>query len=56
MQPIVNNIVESRKIELKETLSSGNKIERTAVAFSNDASGEIYIRIKNEQLKNLLLA
>jgi len=47
---------ENRKLEFKETLPSGNKIERTAVAFSNDAGGEIYIGIKNEQLKNLLLA
>ncbi len=39
---------ESRKLEFKETLPSGNKIERTAVAFSNDAGGEIYIGIKNE--------
>jgi len=36
---------ENRKIEFKETLPSGNKIERTAVAFSNDAGGEIYIDI-----------
>ncbi len=42
------NIPESRKLEFKETLPSGNKIERTAVAFSNDAGGEIYIGIKNE--------
>ncbi len=42
------NIVEGRKKEFKETLPSGNKIERTAVAFSNDAGGEIYIGIKNE--------
>jgi len=46
------NIPESRKLEFKETLPSGNKIERTAVAFSNDAGGEIYIGIKNAQLKN----
>ena len=39
---------ESRKLEFKETLPSNNKIERTAVAFSNDAGGEIYIGIKNE--------
>lgn len=39
---------ESRKLEFKDSLPSGNKIERTAVAFSNDAGGEIYIGIKNE--------
>lgn len=38
---------ESRKLELKETLPAGNKIEKTAVAFSNDAGGEIYIGIKD---------
>ena len=42
------NIPESRKLEFKETLPSGDKIERIAVAFSNDAGGEIYIGIKNE--------
>ncbi|KUO61372.1 hypothetical protein APF79_11965 [bacterium BRH_c32] len=42
------NIPESRKLEFKETLPSGNKIEITAVAFSNDAGGEIYVGIKNE--------
>src|SRR3989339_790444 len=42
------NIPESRKLEFKETLPSGNKIERTAVAFSNDAGGEIYIGIRND--------
>jgi ATP-dependent DNA helicase RecG len=39
---------ENRKLEFKETLPSGNKIERTAIAFSNDAGGEIYVGIKNE--------
>jgi predicted HTH transcriptional regulator len=39
---------EDRRLEFKENLPSGNKIERTAVAFSNDAGGEIYIGIKNE--------
>ena len=39
---------ESRKLEFKETLPSGDKIERTAVAFSNDAGGDIYIGIKND--------
>ncbi|MHC1738147.1 MAG: helix-turn-helix domain-containing protein [Ignavibacteriaceae bacterium] len=39
---------ESRILELKETLPSGNKIERTAVAFSNSAGGEIIIGIKNQ--------
>jgi predicted HTH transcriptional regulator len=42
------NKPESRKLEFKEALPSGSKIERTAVAFSNDAGGEIYIGIKNE--------
>ena len=40
--------LENRKLEFKETLPSGDKIVRTAVAFSNDAGGEIYIGIKNE--------
>jgi predicted HTH transcriptional regulator len=40
-------IPEGRKIEFKETLPSGNKLERTAVAFSNDAGGEIYIGVKS---------
>jgi len=39
---------EGRKIEFKETLPSGNKLERTTVAFSNDAGGEIFIGVKNE--------
>jgi predicted HTH transcriptional regulator/predicted transcriptional regulator len=29
-------------------LSDGNRIERTVVAFSNDAGGEIYLGIKND--------
>lgn len=48
MHAIMKDFVEGRKLEIKETLPSGNKIERTAVAFSNDAGGEIYIGIKNE--------
>ncbi len=39
---------EGRKIEFKEILPTGNKLERTAIAFSNDAGGEIYIGVKNE--------
>ena len=35
-------ILESRKIEFKETFPPCNKIDRTAIAFSNDAGGEIY--------------
>ncbi len=38
---------ESRKVEFKETLPSGDKLEKTVVAFSNDAGGEIYIGIKD---------
>ena len=48
----LGKISENRRIEFKETLPSGDKIEKTAVAFSNDAGGEIYIGNKNEQLKN----
>lgn len=46
------NIPESRKIEFKQTISTGKKIERTAVAFSNDAGVEICIGIKNVQSNN----
>jgi predicted HTH transcriptional regulator len=42
------NLPEGRTIEYKENLPLGNKIERTAIAFSNDAGGEIYIGIKND--------
>jgi len=45
------NIPESRKLEFKETLPSGDKIERTAIAFSNDAGGEITLWIP-KQLMN----
>lgn len=38
----VIQLIEDRKLEFKETLPSDNKIERTAVAFSNHAGGEIY--------------
>lgn len=43
----INNLIEGRKLEFKETLPSGNKIEKTAIALSNDAGGEIYIGIKD---------
>ncbi len=48
MEKNIKELAENRKLEFKETLPSGNKIERTAVAFSNDAGGVIYIGIKNE--------
>ena len=42
---------ESRRLEFKENLSDGNKIEKTVIAFSNDAGGEIYLGIKNDSRK-----
>ncbi|MFH1195047.1 MAG: ATP-binding protein [bacterium] len=39
---------EGRRLEFKENLSQGDRIERTVIAFSNDAGGEIYIGIKND--------
>lgn len=39
---------EGRRLEFKESLSEGNKIEKTVIAFSNDAGGEIYLGIRNE--------
>lgn len=39
---------ESRRLEFKETVPANEKIARTAVAFSNDAGGEIFIGIRNE--------
>ena len=42
---------EGRRLEFKENLSDGNRIERTVIAFSNDAGGEIYLGIKNDPRK-----
>jgi len=39
---------EGRRLEFKENLDHGDRIEKTVIAFSNDAGGEIYIGIKNE--------
>ncbi|MBN2280488.1 MAG: putative DNA binding domain-containing protein [Candidatus Marinimicrobia bacterium] len=38
---------EGRKIEFKEELPSSSDINKTAVAFANDAGGEIFIGIKD---------
>lgn len=37
---------EGRRLEFKESLS--DRIEKTVIAYSNDAGGEIYIGIKND--------
>jgi len=42
---------EGRRLEFKENLSDGNNIEKTVIAFSNDAGGEIYLGIKNDPRK-----
>jgi predicted HTH transcriptional regulator len=42
---------EGRRLEFKENLSDGDRIERTVIAFSNDAGGEIYLGIQNKPRK-----
>lgn len=42
------NSPEGRKIEFKSHMPSGLQIEKTAIAFSNDAGGDIYIGIENQ--------
>ncbi len=42
---------EGRKIEFKETMPSKTDLCKTAVAFANDAGGEIFIGIKDNPRK-----
>ncbi|MEI7811686.1 MAG: RNA-binding domain-containing protein [Ignavibacteria bacterium] len=42
------NQPEGRRLEFKENLSREYRIEKTAVAFSNGAGGEIYLGIKDK--------
>lgn len=42
------NQPEGRKIEFKSTLPSHADLNKTIVAFANDAGGELYIGIKDK--------
>ena len=39
---------ETRRLEFKETLPSGDRLAKTVVAFSNGSGGELYLGVQNE--------